>query len=58
MAGEYESEQNHLITVVEESEKQLAELQKKTVDLNMLRELLREFTDMKELAPLVVNKTN
>lgn len=56
MASEYESEQKRLISVVEESEKQLAELQKKTVDLKMLREGLREFTDMKELTPLVVNK--
>lgn len=31
-------------------------MQKKTVDLKMLREGLREFTDMKELTPLVVNK--
>lgn len=56
MANEYENEQKRLIAVVEESEKQLAELQKKTVDLKMLREGLREFTDMKELTPLVVNK--
>ena len=56
MASEYENEQKRLISVVEESEKQLAELQKKTVDLKMLREGLREFTDMKELTPLVVNK--
>ena len=56
MAGEYESEQKRLISVVDESEKQLAELQKKTVDLKMLREGLREFTDMKELTPIVVNK--
>ena len=56
MANEYENEQKRLISVVEESEKQLAELQKKTVDLKMLREGLREFTDMKELTPLVVNK--
>lgn len=56
MANEYENEQKRLISVVEESEKQLAELQKKTVDLKMLREGLREFTDMKELTPFVVNK--
>lgn len=56
MASEYENEQNRLISIVEESEKQLAELQKKTVNLKMLREGLREFTDMKELTPIVVNK--
>ena len=33
MAREYENEQNRLMTVVDESEKELAELQKKTVDL-------------------------
>lgn len=56
MASEYEAEQKQLISDVAESEKQLAELQKKTVDLKMLYQGLQEFTDMKELTPVVVNK--
>lgn len=39
-----------------ESEKQLTELQKKTVDLKMLYQGLQEFTNMKELTSIVVNK--
>ncbi|MEE0808329.1 MAG: DUF4368 domain-containing protein [Acutalibacteraceae bacterium] len=56
MASEYENEQNRLMTVVDESEKELAELQKKTVDLRMLLAGLREFTEMRELSPIIVNK--
>ena len=56
MANEYESEQKRLMLVVEESEKELAELQKKTVDLRMLLAGLREFKEIKELTPIIVNK--
>lgn len=56
MAREYENEQNRLMTVVDESEKELAELQKKTVDLRMLLAGLREFTEIRELSPIIVNK--
>lgn len=56
MANEYESEQKQLIAVVAESENQLTELQKKTVDLKMLYQGLQEFTNMKELTSIVVNK--
>ena len=56
MASEYENEQNRLMAVVDESEKELAELQKKTVDLRMLLAGLREFTEMRELSPIIVNK--
>ena len=41
---------------VVECEKQLAELQKKSVDMKMLYQGLMEFTEVKELTPIVVNK--
>ena len=56
MADEYESEQKELAVKVAECEKQLVELQKQTVDMKMLYQGLSEFTEMKELTPLVVNK--
>jgi site-specific DNA recombinase len=56
MASEYENEQNNLIASVEICEKELAEAQQKSVDMKMLFQGLREFTDMKELTPLIVNK--
>ena len=56
MANEYESEQKELAVKVAECEKQLVELQKQTVDMKMLYQGLSEFTEMKELTPLVVNK--
>lgn len=56
MASEYEVEQKALISKVVESENQLAQLQKQTVDLKMLYKGLQEFTELKELTPTVVNK--
>lgn len=56
LADEYESEQKELAVKVAECEKQLIELQKQTVDRKMLYQGLSEFTEMKELTPLVVNK--
>lgn len=56
MASEYETEQKELVSKVAESEKQLAQLQKQTVDLKMLYKGLQEFTELKELTPTVVNK--
>ena len=56
MAKEYEVEQKQLMTVVAESEKKLAETKQAEVDMKMLSQGLREFTDMKELTPTVVNK--
>lgn len=58
MVSEYESEQKRLMLVVEEREKELAELQKKTVDLRMLLAGLREFKEIRELTPIIVNKLN
>lgn len=56
MASEYEAEQKELIALVENSEKELAKTNQATVDMKMLSQGLREFTDMKELTPTVVNK--
>lgn len=56
MASEYESEQKELLLKVTECEKQLVELQKTTVDMKMLYQGLQEFTEIKELTPVVVNK--
>lgn len=56
MASEYEHEQKELIALVENSEKELAKTNQATVDMKMLSQGLREFTDMKELTPTVVNK--
>lgn len=56
MANEYENEQKELFVAVKDSEQQLEELKKKTVDMKMLEEGIREFTDVKELNPTMVNK--
>ncbi|NWK12128.1 DUF4368 domain-containing protein [Clostridium cadaveris] len=56
MANEYESEQKKLIALVENSEKELAKTNQATVDMKMLSQGLREFTNMKVLTPTIVNK--
>ena len=56
MAAEYESEQKELLDKVREEEKQLSEMEQKSVDMRLLLQGLREFTDMKELTPTIVNK--
>lgn len=56
MASEYEAEQKELIALVESSEKELEKTNQATVDMKMLSQGLREFTDMKKLTPTVVNK--
>ena len=56
MAAEYESEQKKLLDKVREEEKQLSEMEQKSVDMRLLLQGLREFTDMKELTPTIVNK--
>ena len=56
MAAEYESEQKELLEKVKEEEKQLSEMEQKSVDMRLLLQGLREFTDMKELTPTIVNK--
>ena len=56
MAAEYEAEQKELLEKVKEEEKQVSEMEQKSVDMRLLLQGLREFTDMKELTPTVVNK--
>ena len=56
MAAEYESEQKELLDKVREEEKHLSEMEQKSVDMRLLLQGLREFTDMKELTPTIVNK--
>lgn len=56
MAKEYESEQRELEQLLSESEEQLVKSEKHTVDMRMLLEGFREYTDMKELTPTIVNK--
>lgn len=52
----YESEQKELLEKVKEEEKQLSEMEQKSVDMRLLLQGLREFTDMNELTPTIVNK--
>lgn len=56
MAAEYEAEQKELLEKVREEEQQLSEMEQKSVNMRLLLQGLREFTDMKELTPTIVNK--
>lgn len=56
MAAEHESEQKELLGKVKEEEKQLSKMEQKSVDMRLLLQGLREFTDMKELTPTIINK--
>ena len=47
---------NQLLEKVNEEEKQLSEMEQESVDMRLLLQGLREFTDMKELTPTIVNK--
>ncbi len=56
MAAEYESEQKELLEKVKEEEQRLSEMEQKSVDIHLLLQGLREFTDIRELTPAIVNK--
>ena len=56
MASEYDIEQKQLIELVAESEIELDKAKQVQVDMKMLSQGLREFTDMHELTPTIVNK--
>lgn len=56
MAAEYEFEQKELLEKVKEEEKQLSEMEQKSVDMRLLLQGLRAFTDMRELTPTIINK--
>lgn len=56
MSAGYESEQKELIAKVAESELKLRDMDKANVDFKVLLKTLREFTDIKQLTPTLVNK--
>ena len=55
MSAGYEKEQHDLMISVAESEKRLHEMEKDRVDMRMLLKGLREFTEIRELTPELVN---
>ena len=55
LTANYEAEQKELERTVSESENTLSEAEKQSVDLRMLLKGLREFTEMRELTPTIVN---
>ena len=56
MAAKYEKEQVELLQSVSTKEKELAELERKSVDIRLLLAGLREYSSMETLTPEVVNK--
>ena len=55
MSAGYEKEQHDLMVSVAENERRLNEMEKERVDLRMLLKGLREFTEIRELTPELVN---
>ena len=55
MSTSYEQEQKNLELTIAECEQALREADKAKVDLRMLLKGLREFTELKELTPEIVN---
>ena len=55
MSAGYEKEQHDLVTSVAENEKRLREMEKERTDLHALLKGLREFTEVRELSPELVN---
>jgi len=56
MSENYEAEQKELLSKVAESEAKLREMNKAGIDFKVLLKTLREFTEIKELTPTIVNK--
>lgn len=56
MAAKYEKEQVELLQSVSTKEKELAELERESVDIRLLLAGLREYSSMETLTPEVVNK--
>lgn len=56
MAAKYEAEQAELLQSVSAWEKEVAELERETVDVRLLLTGLREYSSMETLTPEVVNK--
>ena len=55
MSSAYEAEQKTLENAIKEYESFLQEADKASIDLRMLLRGLREFTEVKELTPTIVN---
>ena len=55
MSAGYEKEQHDLMVSVAKNERRLHEMEKERVDLRMLLKGLREFTEIRELTPELVN---
>ena len=56
MAAKYEKEQAELLQSVSTKEKELAELERESVDIRLLLAGLREYSSLETLTPEVVNK--
>lgn len=56
MTADYESEQKELESMVSRAEKDLKEAEQNKVDLRLLLKALREYSEIKELTPALVNK--
>ena len=56
MAAKYEKEQVELLQSVSTKEKELANLERESVDIRLLLAGLREYSSMETLTPEVVNK--
>lgn len=56
MAAKYEKEQAELLQSVSTKEKELAELERESVDIRLLLAGLREYSSMETLTPEMVNK--
>ena len=55
MSAGYEKEQHDLVTSVAENERRLRKMEKERTDLHALLKGLREFTEVRELTPELVN---
>jgi ribosome-binding ATPase YchF (GTP1/OBG family) len=55
MTGDYEAEQKELLRVIAESEEKLREAEQEKTDLRLLLKSLREFSELRQLTPAIVN---
>ena len=55
MSAGYEKEQHDLVSSVAENERRLREMEKERTDLHALLKGLREFTEVRELTPELIN---
>jgi hypothetical protein len=55
MTGDYEAEQKELLRVIAESEDKLRQAEQEKTDLRLLLKSLREFSELRQLTPAIVN---